>query len=558
MRRIVVVAAGPAGITCALRVKRRRPEHEVNLVLPAGLAEKAGGTGPYSRRLATGLPERDLRAAREVGVLEVTDIQPDFARQEILVASERGDLPLRYSSLVLEIPAQSRAPGALQKAGNVFSLPADGFFAQAAACDAALQRCAETGQAVLVVGFGMDALDAVLAAREAHCKVVWAHTESAGAPWVDAHLGACVLRSLGNEVRIVSLPELPATRLDVCLSDDARSLVGFIAPEIGRLEAGCCLWAAAPRARHPVVREDGVFLDAHGRITMDAGLEEETGLYLIGGGAAGAPARLGGGAEAPVYAGGPETALALAGHVADRLGGRNAAFPGLCGVRRVRGHNLVLCRAGYTQAEAAAAGLPAEHVVLPLELSGGVTLILGLVCHIPSRTLLGVQTAGLGTTSVNTPGATPDTALGLFDLALCALAEGLPLKRLCARDWAGLTGRALARCASMLLYKLEGPTKGISPDELLASAAAGAEFFTLDVRPEREWLRERLPESRNIPIEHLGKRLQDEVPRFTPLVLVSRDGADAFIAAARLAGLGATDLYVLDGGTMLWPYEMQH
>jgi len=38
-------------------------------------------------------------------------------------------------------------------------------------------------------------------------------------------------------------------------------------------------------------------------------------------------------------------------------------------------------------------------------------------------------------------------------------------------------------------------------------------------------------------------------------VLVSADGKDAYAVACRLAGLGATSLYVLDGGMRLWPYD---
>ena len=65
-----------------------------------------------------------------------------------------------------------------------------------------------------------------------------------------------------------------------------------------------------------------------------------------------------------------------------------------------------------------------------------------------------------------------------------------------------------------------------------------------------------MPGAYNIPLAQLKKRLQDEVPRFTPLVLVCAAGDEAYAAAARLAGLGATDLYVLDGGMDVWPYSL--
>ena len=548
MRRIVVIASGLAGTACAVKTKRRLPDHEINLVLPAGLEESAKGDGPFCKRLARQLPSGDLRSSREVGVLAVTDIQPDFARREITVTSERGALNVRYSTLVLEVPAQSAAPRAVQNAGNVFSLPADGFFAQAPACDAALLRAAKTSEPILVVGGGVPGLDAVLAALEAGCRVIWVQPKTMGEPTLEPHLERYITRILGDAVEAHRLPDTPERELQFLLTDDGAVCTGIVLPEKGPVAAACCLWAGQNRARHPILREDGFHLDLNGRIRIDSEAEEALGVHLTGSGAAGAPLILGCGAPAPMYAGGGETAMAMAARSTERLCGSDAPFPGLAGVRRARGGNLTVCRAGYTMAEAEAAGIPAEHAVYahnPAE--GRDPLILSLICCTRTRTLLGAQAVGR-----NLPA---ESVEGLFDAALSALAEGTTLDNLILRDWGGLPGKMIGRCASMLRHKLEGPVKGITPDELLASFAAGAEFFLLDLRPERDWLRERLPESHNIPLAQLTKRLQSEVPRMTPLVLVAEDSGDAYAVAVRLAGLGATELYVLDGGMKLWPYE---
>ncbi len=550
MRRIVVIAAGPAGALCAIRTKRRLPEHEINLILPAGLLEAAQGDGPFCRRLVRLLPEGDLRLRREVGVLEVAGIQPDLERREVTVTSERGDLTVRYHTLVLEIPAGSPAPRALRQAGNVFSLPADGFFMEAAACDQALRRAAETGEPALVVGCGTNALDAVFAALEAGCRVIWVQPRNMGEPALEPHLERYILRLLGNAVDFHALPEVPARELDFLLADDGRTFSGIIVPGTGPKPAGCCLWAGPRQARHPILREEGFVLDAHGRITVEPGLEEQLGVYLTGGGAAGEPALLGNGTPAPTYAGGAAASLALAGRTTDVITDCKRPFPGLAGVQEATGNGLTVRRAGFSMAEAEAAGIPAEHAVLArIPASGRGLLILTLICCPKTRTLLGAQVVGHD--------VPVESAEGVFDTALSALVEGSVLETLSLRDWGGLPGAMLGRCASMTLHKLEGVIKGINPDELLASAAAGAEFFILDLRPEREWMKERLPDSHNIPLDELPKRLQSEVPRMTPLVLVAEDSDDAYAAAVRLAGLGATELYVLDGGLRLWPYALE-
>ena len=52
-------------------------------------------------------------------------------------------------------------------------------------------------------------------------------------------------------------------------------------------------------------------------------------------------------------------------------------------------------------------------------------------------------------------------------------------------------------------------------------------------------------------------RLEDLVPPgVTPLVLVCATGEESHAVAARLAALGATDLYILDGGMDVWPYSL--
>ena len=109
----------------------------------------------------------------------------------------------------------------------------------------------------------------------------------------------------------------------------------------------------------------------------------------------------------------------------------------------------------------------------------------------------------------------------------------------------------------MLSNKLAGRYFGITPDEFIASREAGAEFFTLDLRSTPDWRAGHVPDAYNIPHTQLRKRLQDEVPRFTPIVLVAATSDAAWSVACMLGGLGATDLYVLDGGMAFWPHALE-
>ncbi|WP_028574504.1 rhodanese-like domain-containing protein [Desulfonatronovibrio hydrogenovorans] len=120
--------------------------------------------------------------------------------------------------------------------------------------------------------------------------------------------------------------------------------------------------------------------------------------------------------------------------------------------------------------------------------------------------------------------------------------------------WPGLGINPLIRCSRMLKNKAQPGILGITPLELKQSADQGAEFFLMDVRSKEEFSKGRLPGSTNIPLDQLKKRVM-EIPRFTPLVLYSECSARAYQGARILKGMGAKQLYVLDGGYGLYTLE---
>jgi rhodanese-related sulfurtransferase len=577
VRRIVVIAAGPAGISAATRIKRRLPEHEINVIIPAAVAGTQDASGPVGRRRSLALPNLEMVASREVGILEAQDIMPDLAEGEVTVKSSRGTLPIRYTDLVLEVPATVRLPRALHKAANVFTWPMPGFADDPGPCDAALAEAASSGSPVLVVGSGVPALDAVCLALEAGAKVRWLRVRESESPVLETQLDALILRFFGPDVIPIDCPDIAADRLDFGLNGDGTRLERVVLPDGSEYDAACSIWTTPLMGRHPILREPGVILDAQGRISLSDDRPEGPPLVLMGNGAAVPGAVLPvSGCALPAWPGGNEAAEFSAWTALDDVvagvaaGGKQAPVPvnGTLAVREARlclpGENAVrnlhLQRAGLSLAEAQALGWDAEYAIVSSRdgafalgtcdsLMRDAEIILTLTADRPSRTLLGVQVLGLG------PGA--DLGDGLFGMALATLAEGVRLDTPARRSALGVCSRMFASACAILCNKLDTLIKGVSPDEFLASRQAGAEFFTLDLRSLPDWREGHVPGAYNIPLPQLKKRLQDEVPRFTPIVLVSADGRDAYAVACRLAGLGATDLYVLDGGMRLWPYETE-
>ena len=565
MRRIVVIAAGMEGLRAAARIKRRLFEHEINVIVPSALENPPKPEGPVGERHAAQLPNLELLVSREVGVLDAHDIMPDLDEKELTISSSRGTITIRYSDLVLEIPALARLPRPLQRCANVFAWPYADFAADPRPCDKALAEAADADAPALVVGDGPAALDAAVMACQAGVRVIWLRTGEQECPALDPHLAALAVKRLWIELPVPGSVQPDSLAFDLD-GDGTRLETVRLGDAVLAEHIACCFWTAPLMARHPILREPGIHLTPGGSITAEPEDAARYHLSLMGTGALVSGAALAAsGAVMPACPGGHENAKLSGLAALDTITG-NAPAPGkgkngAFGVRRAGAPGMRLIRAGLTAAEAARQSIDTEHALVSrsreeapgispsAEWSGAenALLALSLVCDKKSRTLVGVQVLGLGVSEA--------AVEGVFGMAFAALADETPVSALFRRAGAGDLAALTAEGAAVLCNKLDTIIQGINPGEFLASRDAGAEFFTLDLRSMPDWRGGHVPGAYNIPLPQLKKRIQDEVPRFTPIVLVSSDGRDAYAVACRMAGLGATSLYVLDGGMRLWPYE---
>ncbi len=558
MQRIVVVGSGAASAKVAARVKRLAPEVEVNWIIPE--VETGKGDGPFARLSASRRVSSALIEARQVGIIPAEEVELDFTGKQVTVHAPRGMLQIRFNQLVLEVGAEPRIPRTLRAADNVVPWPVD----EGAALDAWLAERAP--EKVVVVG-GRHAAALLAPLQDSGFAVTWLRTSDDG---LDADMWRVWARRVTEcahgSVEIVDWSAAcgvaGADALSAVLSEDG-SLKGLQGggENAGMVEGDVFFWTDPLRALHPVIAEEGVELDAQGCIAVDAqfrtGVE---GLYIIGSGVAvprseiaGHPAPgMGASEDAAVLA----SARVVASSLADSAGIAVLQADGgaeTVGLRQMEASGLVAVSAGLTAEEASRAGHEPEFSLLsavPHGIKGEDSPIaLKLLCDKASHLVLGIQAVG---TAGN---GWLESAINPVVAALSA-GGNLTVDRLATLQLAGGGAELLRRAASMLSNKLLNRFYGISADELLASREAGASFFILDLRDSVAWRAGHIEDAYNIPYPQLKKRLQDEVPRFTPIVLVGRGSDDAFSAACQLYGLGATELYVLDGGMALWPHEV--
>jgi rhodanese-related sulfurtransferase len=538
MRRVIIVGSSLAAAKVATRLKRKDPSSEVNIIVPAvESGQESVKDGVFYKARAERHAVAELLRSREVGVVEASDLSVDFDARVVLPTSSRGSLPIRYNVLVLEVQAQPRIPRVLRGAPNVIGWPGEG----AATLDAMLSTTAEVR--VVVVGQGQAAMEALRLVARSGQVPVWLRLGDVGPDILDGDTWRMVERLAANGgVEVHDWSHVPMERMGA-RPDEHGGVAALVAVLEGgndlRVEGDVFIWTAPTVVQHPVVAQEGITLDAHGRIEVDGNLATvEEGVYLIGTGVAMAC----GCGSAPLHVGEHDLA-GLARGLADHLAGdATTTMPPCTGLVHAEGPGFAVSRAGVTLEEAVRRGLEGEFALLPLE-DGG---LLKLVADKVSRQVIGYQATGTG-----------ESLDLLAPLLSFAVGRSATVDELAASDCPGPVGTVVRKVAGILANKMEGRFYGITADELRASREAGAEFFLLDLRAMPEWRNGHIPGAYNIPLPQLAKRLQDEVPRFTPIVLVSRTSDAAWSVACKLFGLGATALYVLDGGMRCWDYELE-
>jgi NADPH-dependent 2,4-dienoyl-CoA reductase/sulfur reductase-like enzyme/rhodanese-related sulfurtransferase len=110
--------------------------------------------------------------------------------------------------------------------------------------------------------------------------------------------------------------------------------------------------------------------------------------------------------------------------------------------------------------------------------------------------------------------------------------------------------------AHVLQNKMRGLFTGISAEEVKKKTDAGTDAFILDVRGPDEYEQMRLGiGERLIPLGALRTRL-DELPqdRNTEIIVYCKISLRGYEAARLLMGAGYTNVKVMEGGVLAWPY----
>lgn len=242
--------------------------------------------------------------------------------------------------------------------------------------------------------------------------------------------------------------------------------------------------------------------------------------------------------------------------IADHIAGVADPFVGITGTGVCRAFDVTLGRTGLTEKQARQLYPDVETAIwagpdLPHYVPQSKPLVIKMVARRRSRKLLGVQVVGMGDASKR------------LDVAAGAIFFGATVDQVGNIDVGYAPPYAppidpLAVTAHLLLNKLNGIARGISPLEVRRRLESGEDILLLDVRTPDEFQMMRLPYEKlvvHIPLGALRGKL-DQLPRDKEIFAFCKVSMRGYEAQRILNGAGFDRVSYIEGGLVGWPFEV--
>ena len=236
--------------------------------------------------------------------------------------------------------------------------------------------------------------------------------------------------------------------------------------------------------------------------------------------------------------------------VANNICGIPDSYPGVVGSSVCRVFDFNVARTGLTEKQAIAEGYDVEYTLAPSPdkphfMPEAKLLFLKLIADRKTRKLLGAQAVGLGEADkrVNVAAMALHTGMDIDEFAQVDLCYAPPFSP--AMD-------NIIAAANVLRNKLDGTMQGVKPVEVMEWRAQGKDFTLLDVRSVGEYEAMHIADSLFIPLGAVRSKLA-EIPRDKPVVAFCKLSLRGYEAALVLKAAGYENVYVMDGGILMWP-----
>lgn len=561
-KRILVVGGSAAGPKAAARARRLDEEAEITILQKAPDLSMASCGYPYyvggvfnerSQLLstATGVvrdPKFYLNAKNIVAKTETEAIKIDRARKTVTARNLRTgvDETLAYDRLIL-------ATGAVPKRPPFPGIDLEGVTAlhSMADVDYLRQVCDEKKVArAVIIGGGLIGIEAAEALRLAGLEV----TVVEMLPQILAFLDWELAKLVENHVRSKQVNVITGNGIAEFQGENGK-LTGVKLADGTELLAELAVVAIGVSPNAKLAREAGLDIGKTGGIAVNKFLQtSDPDIYAAGDCVESENLITGGRVHAPFG-----DLANLEGRVAgeNAVRGNQVTFPGVIQTGICKVFDYTAGSTGLSEKAARESGLAGIETVINASpdkpgYMKGQLLVTKLVVDRKTERILGAQVIGPG-----------DAGRQLSQWAV-AIKGKLTVEDMANADLPYAPSYSLAidhgiATAHIMQNKLRGLMRGVSASEVKKKIEAGEKPFLLDVRGPDEFKQMRLGLGEHlVPLGALRKRLGEMPPdKNAEIICYCKISLRGYEAARVLMGKGWTNVKVMEGGLMAWPYPRE-
>ena len=559
MKKIVVIGGVAAGLKAASKARRNDPQAQITVVERGDIISYGACGMPYyvSGDVAhiddlMKTPVGVLRSPayfkniKNIDVLTQTvalkiDRQAKTVLVKALASGEESLLP--YDKLVLGTgasPVRPSLPGI--GLGNIYTLwhPHD---AEAVRKGLA----AGTFKKTVIIGAGLVGMEMAEALKKWNVDVTVVEMQEQVFPaFLDPEI-AGVIRKHIEEQGIQVLTGEKVTGFDgvqtvISVETDKRSI-----------PADLVILALGARANAELARDAGLAVGVTGGIAVDDHMRTSDPDIFAGGDCVENTHMISG---RKVFAPMGSTANKQGRVIGDNICGGDEVFRGVLNTVVVKVMALNVGKTGLSERDAKDLGYEYITVMVsghdkPHYMPGAKLITVKLIVDVATRKLLGMQAVGEGEVAKRVDVAASVLTLGgtiqdMFDIDLSyAPPYNSPIDN-------------LAAAANSAMNKLAGKFRGITPLQAKEKMTSEKTVF-LDVRTPDECKQIRIADCKNvqyIPLGQLRSRLQ-ELDKDGEVVAFCKISVRGYEAECILEGEGFTDVKVIEGGIVAWPFRCE-
>jgi len=563
--RIVIIGGVACGPKAAARARRLDPNALITIIEKGELLSYAGCGIPYflsgDVKDVKGLMETPIGIVRDTvffrNVKDITVLNKTLAESidrkkkivHVVNIADGSHAQIPYDKLVLATGGQPFLPDipGRDSVNNVFTLCSQACVEDAVKIDQALSN--GKLKSAVVIGGGLIGLEVTESLVRRGLSVTVIEMMDRILPSLfDVEMSAYLTKHL-VEKGVAVMTDTKVARI----TGDGQGNAAAVVTDKGEIPADFVLVAVGVKPNARLAKDSGLEIGQLGGIIIDEQMRTSDPDIFAGGDCV---EQLGLVHGKPVTIPMGSTANKHGRVIGANVTGGSEVFKGVCGTAIIKVFDYTAAATGLSETAAKKAGFNVQTILSPSPdkahfYPGAKTIAIKLVADTKTRRLLGAQIIG------------PGDADKRIDAAAVALGFGATVDQVANFDlgYAPPYSSAmdnLITAANIMRNKLDGVARSLTPAQVMEKITRGDDCVLLDVRTPLEVTTDgRLPTDKFVHIP-LGKLREQAgtLPRDTEIIAYCKVSLRGYEAAKILEGLGFSDVKFMDGGIVMWPYEI--